>query len=93
MFARSDLKPRGVIGPISEIEQDLLSQLGNGVRTGRRYLMVQMALCSVLQFVLKVLVVELYAGFCNALDPLEEEVLPYLHKVVKLFLEVLREPL
>jgi hypothetical protein len=52
-----------------------------------------MALCSVLQFVLKVLVVELYAGFCNALDPLEEEVLPYLHKVVKLFLEVLREPL
>jgi hypothetical protein len=52
-----------------------------------------MALCSVLQLVLKVLVVELYACFCDALDPLEEEVLPYLNKVVKLFLEVLRESL
>jgi len=74
MFARSDLKPRGVIGTISEIEQDLLSQLSNSVRTGRRYLVIQMALCGVLQLVLKVLVVELYSGFCNPLDPLEEEI-------------------
>jgi hypothetical protein len=93
MFARSDLKPRGVIGPVSEIEQDLLSQLGNGVRTGRRYFMVQMGLCCVLQLVLKVLLVELNARFRYALDPLEEEILPYLHKVIKLFLEVLREAL
>lgn len=52
-----------------------------------------MALCCVLQLVLKALVVELYACFCDALDPLEEEILPNLTKVVKLLLEVLWEPL
>jgi hypothetical protein len=74
MLTRSDLKARVVSGPISEIEQDLLSQFDYSVRTGRRYLVIQMALCCVLQLVLKVLVVELYACFCDALDPLEEEV-------------------
>jgi hypothetical protein len=93
MFTRSDLKARCVICPMSEIEQDLLSQFGDSVRTSRRYLVIQMALCCVLQLVLKVLVVELYACFCDALDPLEEEVLPHLNKVVKLFLEILRKSL